>query len=52
MSFGNTTKDFTIKKANLTGSLKPNKIEVRKVADKATGMTMAIQKEKFGNKTA
>ena len=51
MSFGNT--NFKIKKGTkLVGALKPDKVEVDKVAPKATGMTMAIQKEKFGNKTA
>jgi hypothetical protein len=49
MSFGNTSKDFKIKGANFAGSLKPDPIEVRKVAEKATGMTMAKQKGKFGN---
>lgn len=49
MAFGNKTKDFVIKAAGFAGKLKPNKVEVRKTAEKASGMKMVKQKGKFGN---
>ena len=50
MSFGNTAKSFVINKGTkLVGGLKPNKVEVDKVAEKASGMKMAEQKGKFGS---
>lgn len=49
MSFGNKSGSFKIKGANFAGNLKPDKVEVDKVSEHATGMTMAIQKGKFGN---
>lgn len=46
--FGNKG-GFTIKKSGIMGSPKPDKVDVKKVASKASGMKMAMQRGSFGN---